>query len=148
MTSPWWTVNVGPGSVMFVDAHPQPCGAVKLPYNVMLTALAGLFETAVVASATGAKAAKPEIDSPSATSNKVFVSRVIDSSPLSRGEPVPPNKAFPKRHLRLCDRCGGWDFPPCAEREAFEPTDSCETGSYARRRCPGSATPASRPPRR
>src|SRR5438132_6283273 len=98
MTSPWWTVNVGPGSVMFVDAHPQPCGAVKLPYNVMLTALAGLFETAVVASATGAKAAKPEIDSPSATSNKVFVSRVIDSSPLSRGEPVPPNKAFPKRH--------------------------------------------------
>ena len=74
MTSFWWTVSVGPGFVMLVAAHPQPAGALKLPYKVMGTAPVGLLTPGAEAAATGADQAKPEIDSAIATSSKVFVS--------------------------------------------------------------------------
>src|SRR5438093_4388297 len=94
ITSFWWTVSGGPGFEMFVTAHPQPAGALKLPYKVMLTAPAGLLTPGAEAAATGADPAKARMDSPIATSSNVFVRGAIDSLPLSRGEPVPAHKGF------------------------------------------------------
>src|SRR6266446_7165158 len=81
MTSPWWTVRTGPGFVMFDVVQPHPAGALKLPYKVMLTAPAGLLTPGAEAAAAGADQAKPAMDSPIATSSKVFVSLAIDSLP-------------------------------------------------------------------
>jgi len=87
ITSPCWTVRVGPGSVILVAAHPHPAGAEKLAYSGMLTALAGVSPIGAPRTAIGDETANAAIASPMATNTSVFENRYMVPSSAARACP-------------------------------------------------------------
>src|SRR5256885_17211755 len=100
---------------MLFGPRPQPAGAVKLAYSVMVTAFSGVGPIEDIAPTTGAASALVTTASPSAA--KSIVLTVRDMVPSSRAASGYPRiKVFRNGGLVVHMEYGGWEFPLRAVR--------------------------------
>src|SRR5438309_11481202 len=129
--SPRFTMIVGPGFDWDALENPQPVDMPPYSVKLFVSARAG---TTAIADATNANVR--------VATQRAFPDRfIVHASGVARR--LPRINVFRNYLDGMVNECAGdGNFRPARPREAFEPTNSCETGSYVRRSCPSLATPA------